>query len=67
MSGHTDTIFPHIFFYVLPSNLIRGAATYETATIRQFYHGRTETLRVCTQEVVDMCRVMLDSLASVSQ
>ena len=28
-------------------------ATYETATTRQFYHGRTETVRSCTQEAMD--------------
>ena len=30
----------------------RGLATYETATTRQFYHGRTETVRSCTKEAM---------------
>lgn len=44
----------------------RGVPTYETAVTRQFYHGRTETLRSCTTETIDMCRAMLDGWASVS-
>uniref|UniRef100_A0A8C9RDP4 Peroxisomal carnitine O-octanoyltransferase n=1 Tax=Scleropages formosus TaxID=113540 RepID=A0A8C9RDP4_SCLFO len=33
---------------------------YETATTRQFYHGRTETMRSCTLEAQHWCRSMLD-------
>ena len=33
--------------------VLRGLATYETATTRQFYHGRTETVRSCTPEAID--------------
>ena len=33
--------------------------TYETAMTRQFYHGRTETCRTCTPEVVACCRAVL--------
>ncbi|XP_014666435.1 PREDICTED: peroxisomal carnitine O-octanoyltransferase-like [Priapulus caudatus] len=38
----------------------RPAATYETATTRKFYHGRTETVRSCTVEGIEWCRSMLD-------
>jgi len=42
----------------------RAAPGYETASTRKFYHGRTETLRSCTPEVVDWCRAMQDGNAS---
>lgn len=45
----------------------KGVPTYETAVTRQFYHGRTETLRSCTTETIDMCRAMLDGWASVRE
>ena len=37
------------------------APTYETASTRQFYHGRTETLRSCTPELTEFCRSMNSS------
>lgn len=37
----------------------RPAPTYETATTRAYYNGRTETVRSCTQEAVDWCRQMM--------
>lgn len=37
---------------------------YETATTRRFYHGRTETMRPCTTEAENWCRIMLDPTAS---
>ncbi|XP_059155406.1 peroxisomal carnitine O-octanoyltransferase-like [Physella acuta] len=41
----------------------RLAPTYETAPIKQFYHGRTETMRTCTSEVKQWCEAMLDPSA----
>lgn len=41
------------------------APTYETATTRQFYHGRTETVRSCSIEVKDWIDKMHDQSASV--
>ena len=35
-------------------------ATYETATTRQFYHGRTETVRSCTLQALDFARSLYD-------
>ena len=35
-------------------------ATYETAHTRQFYHGRTETIRSCSMSVKTMCKAMQD-------
>ncbi|XP_078572634.1 peroxisomal carnitine O-octanoyltransferase-like isoform X2 [Branchiostoma floridae x Branchiostoma japonicum] len=39
----------------------KPASTYETATLRQYYHGRTETVRSCTMEVVSWCKAMVDN------
>lgn len=36
------------------------APTYETATTRQFYHGRTETVRSCTSEAKVFVEAMRD-------
>jgi hypothetical protein len=33
-------------------------ATYESAQTRQFYHGRTETVRSCTKESVEFVKIM---------
>ena len=40
------------------------APTYETATMRVFYHGRTETVRSCSVEVVDWIKKMEDPKAT---
>ena len=39
----------------------KPAPTYETAMTRQYYHGRTETCRTCTPEVVAFCRAFLSN------
>lgn len=41
------------------------APTYETATMRVFYHGRTETVRSCSIEVKDWIDKMIDPRATV--
>ncbi|CAM1305565.1 CROT (predicted) [Pycnogonum litorale] len=38
----------------------KPAPTYETASTRAFYHGRTETLRSCTCESVEWMQAMVD-------
>jgi len=43
----------------------RPAPTYETASTRKFYHGRTETVRSCTVEAVEWCTSMLDPTIKV--
>lgn len=45
----------------------RPAPTYETASTRQFYHGRTETIRSCTTEAISWARSMLDPKATTSE
>eukprot|EP00057_Strongylocentrotus_purpuratus_P031781 XP_785639.4 PREDICTED: peroxisomal carnitine O-octanoyltransferase [Strongylocentrotus purpuratus] len=42
----------------------RPAATYETATTRQFNHGRTETCRSCSSESLAWCKAMMDPNAT---
>ena len=44
----------------------RHAPTYETATIRRFYHARTETVRSCTPEACRWCQAMGAKSGSVS-
>lgn len=36
------------------------AAHYESAATRKFIHGRTETIRSCSNESVAFARIMLD-------
>jgi len=38
----------------------KPAPTYETAQTRQFYHGRTDTVRSCTVEATEWCKAMFD-------
>uniref|UniRef100_A0A8C2Z1M0 Peroxisomal carnitine O-octanoyltransferase n=1 Tax=Cyclopterus lumpus TaxID=8103 RepID=A0A8C2Z1M0_CYCLU len=44
----------------------RPGSCYETAMTRMFYHGRTETMRPCTQEAVNWCNAMMDPTCDVS-
>ena len=34
--------------------------TYETATTRHFYHGRTETVRSCTDEAIALAKALVE-------
>lgn len=38
----------------------KPAPTYETAQTRQFYHGRTDTVRSCTVDSTEWCKAMFD-------
>ncbi|KAJ1728359.1 hypothetical protein LPJ61_004072 [Coemansia biformis] len=38
----------------------RPAATYESASLRRFLHGRTETIRSCTEESLAFSRALWD-------
>ena len=62
---HPDSVFQLALLFAYYSLHGKPAATYETATTRQFYHGRTETVRSCTIESVKWCQAMLDSSKSV--
>lgn len=42
----------------------KPAPTYTTASTREFYHGRTETCRSCTCEMMDFVRAMDDGHSS---
>ncbi|KAL6094014.1 hypothetical protein STEG23_029384 [Scotinomys teguina] len=43
----------------------RPGCCYETAMTRYFYHGRTETVRSCTEEAVRWCQSMEDPSTSL--
>ena len=47
-------------------NHFRCLATYETATTRQFYHGRTETVRSCTSEALAFAQAITDDKTMTS-
>ncbi|XP_054285113.1 carnitine O-acetyltransferase-like [Macrosteles quadrilineatus] len=42
-------------------------AHYETASTRKYLHGRTETIRSCSQESVEFAQAMLDTATSPQQ
>lgn len=42
-------------------------AHYETASTRKYLHGRTETIRSCSQESVEFAQAMLDTAMSPQQ
>ncbi len=48
--------FIQIRFFKL--HRFKPTPTYETASTRRFYRGRTETLQPCSLEVVAWCRSM---------
>jgi len=39
-------------------------STYESANTKRYYHGRTETIRSCSQDSTKFCKVFLDPHAS---
>ncbi|XP_054726486.1 peroxisomal carnitine O-octanoyltransferase [Anastrepha obliqua] len=43
------------------------ASTYETALMRHYYNGRTETLRSCSTEVLKFIQVASNSMSSTSE
>ncbi|GFO13667.1 carnitine o-octanoyltransferase [Plakobranchus ocellatus] len=43
------------------------APTYQTAPLKQFYHGRTETMRTCTDEAFAWCKAMDDPTVAQSK
>uniref|UniRef100_A0A3P9KQ19 Peroxisomal carnitine O-octanoyltransferase n=1 Tax=Oryzias latipes TaxID=8090 RepID=A0A3P9KQ19_ORYLA len=62
---HPDTFVQlamQLAYYRLHKKL---GSCYETATTRKFFHGRTETMRPCTQEAVNWCRAMMDPTCNV--
>ncbi|XP_078614363.1 peroxisomal carnitine O-octanoyltransferase-like [Branchiostoma floridae x Branchiostoma japonicum] len=45
----------------------KPAPTHQPATLRQYYHGRTETVRSCTMEVVNWCKAMMDNTVPIKE
>lgn len=56
----------HSWPWRCPLSSYRPGSCYETAMTRKFYHGRTETMRPCTQEAVNWCKTMTDPTCNVS-
>uniref|UniRef100_A0A914V5I9 Choline/carnitine acyltransferase domain-containing protein n=1 Tax=Plectus sambesii TaxID=2011161 RepID=A0A914V5I9_9BILA len=44
----------------------RPAPTYETSSTRKFFHGRTETVRSCTQEAINFAKTMLGPTSTLA-
>ncbi|XP_014782147.1 peroxisomal carnitine O-octanoyltransferase [Octopus bimaculoides] len=64
---HPDTHVQLALQYVYYRLNGKPAPTYETATIRVFWHGRTETIRSCSMEAVKWCQAMLDPKVSKAE
>lgn len=63
---HPDTFVQVCLQYAYYKIHRKPAPTYETATTRKFYKGRTETVRSCTNEAIMFAKTMLDARATVS-
>lgn len=53
-------VFSYSMFFLIPCFSCSVAPTYESATSRMFYHGRTETTRSCSMETKEWCQAMFD-------
>ncbi|XP_041649047.1 peroxisomal carnitine O-octanoyltransferase [Cheilinus undulatus] len=63
---HPD-IFVQLAMQLAYFKLHKGPGScYETAMTRKFYHGRTETMRPCTQDAVNWCKAMMDPMCDVN-
>lgn len=53
---HPDSFVQSVIqltYYRLHNEVV---STYETATMREYYHGRTETVRSCNTKMLELCR-----------
>ncbi|KAG1714794.1 Peroxisomal carnitine O-octanoyltransferase [Nymphon striatum] len=57
---HPDTFIQLVIQLAYYRMHSKFAPTYETASTRKYYHGRTETLRSCTMECVQWIKAMDD-------
>ncbi|XP_005095716.1 peroxisomal carnitine O-octanoyltransferase isoform X2 [Aplysia californica] len=64
---HPDAVCQMAFHYGYYLLYGKMAPAYETAPTKQFYRGRTETLRSCTDAVKLWCEAMVDPSIQVSQ
>ncbi|GAB1603436.1 peroxisomal carnitine O-octanoyltransferase-like [Argonauta hians] len=55
---HPDTHVQLAIQYVYYTLIGEPPSTYETATMRKFNLGRTETIRSCTTELINWCKAM---------
>uniref|UniRef100_A0A8D0CQ75 Peroxisomal carnitine O-octanoyltransferase n=1 Tax=Sander lucioperca TaxID=283035 RepID=A0A8D0CQ75_SANLU len=63
---HPDTFVQLAMQLAYQKMYKRPGSCYETAMTRKFYHGRTETMRPCTQEAVNWYKAMVDPTCDVS-
>lgn len=64
---HPDAFVQNALQYAYYRLHRKPAPTYQTATTRKFYNGRTETVRTCTKESVTWSQAMLDKSVSERQ
>lgn len=62
---HPDTFVQVCLQYAYYKLHGKPAPTYETATTRKFYNGRTETVKSCTNEALMFSKAMMDPQAKV--
>ncbi|XP_077979259.1 peroxisomal carnitine O-octanoyltransferase-like [Glandiceps talaboti] len=58
---HPDTFLQQVIQLTNYKVHGRPVPTYESASTRQFYHGRTDTVRSCTMESLEWCKAMVDA------
>lgn len=64
---HGDTVIQLAFQLAYQRLYQKPAPTYETAATRRFFHGRTETMRSCTEEAQHFVHAMLNPTATRQQ
>ncbi|KAL5007265.1 hypothetical protein ScPMuIL_016071 [Solemya velum] len=57
---HPDAFVQMALQYTYFRKYRRPAATCQPATTRRFWHGRTDSVRTCTMDVIAWCEAMLD-------
>lgn len=67
MKIHPDTFFQVALQIAAFKTHKRALSTYETATTRGHYHGRTETVRSCTAESLELAKAVLDGQSSAEE
>lgn len=62
-----DSFVQMAFQYAYYLNQGKIPFTYESASTRGFYHGRTETIRSASEESLHFCKTMVDANATKEQ
>jgi hypothetical protein len=70
MVPNITLLFPdcwYWFIFFLYRLYNEPCATYETASLRKYQHGRTDTIRSCSIESLAFCKAMVDPNVSQDQ